>query len=50
MVNYHLDIAKVSMLSGKRGDQEIYTRTVVEFRKQVNVSLSTGSARLKEIQ
>ena len=44
MVNYHLDTAKMSMLSGGRGDQEIHTGTVVEFRKQVNVSLSKGGA------
>ena len=37
MVNYHLDTAKMSMLSGERADQEIHTGTVVEFRKQVNV-------------
>ena len=44
MVNYHLDTAKVSMLSGERADQEIHTGTVVDFRKQVNISLSKGSA------
>ena len=44
MVNYHLDTAKVSMLGGERGDQEIHTGTVVEFRKQVNISLSKGGS------
>lgn len=38
MVNYHLDAAKESMLSSKRNDQQIYSSTVVEFTKQVNVS------------
>ena len=31
MVNYHLDIAKTSMLNGERDDQEIHTGTVHGF-------------------
>lgn len=44
MVNYRLDIAKTSMLNGERGDQEIHTGTVVEFRKQVSVTIDKGSS------
>ena len=40
MVNYHLDSAKTEMLNGDRNDQEIDTGAVVEFSKQVNISMS----------
>ena len=40
MVNYHLENAKISMLNGERSDQQIHTGTVVEFSKQVNISVS----------
>ena len=40
MVNYHLDNAKTEMLAGERNDQEIHTGTVVEFIKQVNITMS----------
>ena len=40
MVNFHLDNAKTQMLAGERGDQEIHTGTVVEFSKQVNITMS----------
>ena len=39
MVNYHLDNAKTQMLAGERNDQEIHTGTVVEFIKQVNITM-----------
>ena len=41
MVNYHLDSSKNEMLNGDRNDQEIDTGTVVEFSKQVNVSMTS---------
>ena len=41
MVNYHLDNARTEMLAGERNDQEIDTGTVVEFSKQVNISMSS---------
>ena len=43
MVNYHLDAAKESMLSGKRNDQQIRSGTVVEFIKQVNINYYKGA-------
>ena len=49
MVNYHLDNAKTSMLSGERDDQEIHSGTVVEFTKQVNVHLYKGSKAHKSL-
>ena len=39
MVNFHLDSAKNEMLAGERNDQEIHTGTVVEFQKQVNITM-----------
>ena len=39
MVNFHLDIAKNEMLAGERNDQEIHTGTVVEYQKQVNITM-----------
>ena len=41
MVNYHLYNAQTEMLAGERSDQEIHTGTVVEFSKQVNISMSS---------
>ena len=40
VVNYQLDSAKNEMLNGDKNDQEIDTGTVVEFSKQVNISIS----------
>ena len=40
MVNFHLDNAKTDMLAGDRLDQEIHTGTVVEFSKQVSVTMT----------
>ena len=40
MVNYHLDSSKNTMLNGDKNDQEIDTGTVVEFSKQVNISMT----------
>ena len=39
MVNYVLDNAKIDKLYGDRGNQEIQTGTVVEYSKQVNITL-----------
>ena len=39
MVNFHLENAKNEMLAGERTDQEIDTGTVVEFQKQVNITM-----------
>ena len=44
MIYYRLETAKTSMLNGERGDQEIHSGTVVEFRKQVNIQLDKGSS------
>ena len=44
MVNYLLDNAKTEMLHGDRGDQRIYTGTVIDFNKQVNISLENHKA------
>ena len=40
MINFHLDNAKTDMLAGHRDDQEIHTGTVVEFSKQVSVTMT----------
>ena len=49
MINYHLENAKISMLNGERSDQQIHTGTVVEFSKQVSISMSkTPSAELQD--
>ena len=41
VVNYQLDSAKNEMLNGdKNADQEIDTGTVVEFSRQVNISMT----------
>ena len=44
MVDYHLDSVKNEMLNGDRGDQEIDTGTVVEFSKQINITLTTHAS------
>ena len=41
MVNFHLENAKNEMLAGERTDQEIDTGTVVEFSKQVNITVTS---------